>query len=170
MINPDALFLIIVAILLVCFFAGRRAGLIRTLIPVVSAFASFGLLAVALPVLREDVMGAVTVFDINSAIVDIVAFAVTFLLLRWLIKAILKLFRVIGDAPVLGSVNRMLGGIVGFLGGLMIVWSAFFFILLLYGPDGLPQFYNAIGQNEFVKLLYNNNLITTFVNFFVFVS
>lgn len=166
--DPDRLFLIIVAVLLICFFAGRRAGLIRTLIPVVSAVASFGLVAVGLPIFREDVMGAVTVFDINSAVIDIAAYAATFLILRWLIKAILRFFKVIGDVPILGTINRLLGGIAGFIGGLIIIWAAFFFILLLYTPTALPEFYNAIGQNEFVKLLYNNNLITTFVNYLVF--
>ena len=168
--DPNTLFLIIAAILLICFFAGRRAGLIRTLIPVVSALVSFLLLTIAFPIFKEDVMGDITGFDINSAFVDVVAFAVTFLLLKWLVRTVLRFFRIIGDAPVLGSVDRMLGGIAGLLGGLLTVWGAFFFILLIYGPNGLPRFYNAIGQNEFVKFLYNNNLITTLVNYFVFAA
>ncbi|MCR5774813.1 MAG: CvpA family protein [Lachnospiraceae bacterium] len=166
--DPNILFFGIIAILLVCFFSGRRAGLICTLIPVVSALASFWLLTAAVPVFREDITGEISEFAFRDALIDVAAFAVSFFLLRWIIRRILKFFKLIGDAPVLGSVNRLLGGVVGFIGGLILIWGIFFFLLLFYGPQELPQFYNAIGQNEFVKLLYNNNLLMTFINFFIF--
>ncbi len=166
--NSNTLFLIVIAILLICFFAGRRAGLIRTLIPIASALASFCLLAIALPIFRKDITDSIMGFEIIDAAASAVAFAVTFLILRWIIKAVLRFFRIIGDAPVVGTVNRALGGIVGFLGGLVIIWGTFFFLLLFYGPQGLPEFFDAINGNEFVKLLYNNNLIMTLVDYFVF--
>lgn len=166
--NPDMLFLIITAVLLICFFSGRRAGLIRTLIPVATAFLSFWLMAVAFPIFKEDVLGDITGFALNEAVLDAAAFAVTFLLLRWLIKAVLSFFRIVGDAPVIGSMNRLLGGVFGFAGGLLIVWGVFFFMLLIYGPQGMPEFFDAVNGNAFVKLLYNNNLIMTFVNYLVF--
>ena len=166
--NPNTLFLIIIAVLLICFFAGRRAGLIRTLIPIVSALASFCLLAIAIPIFRKDITESIMGLEIIDAAASAVAFVVTFLILRWLIKAILRFFRIIGDAPVVGTVNRALGGIVGFAGGLIIIWGMFFFLLLFYGPKGLPEFFDAVNGNEFVKLLYNNNLIMTLVDYFVF--
>ena len=166
--DPNTLFLIIIAVLLICFFAGRRAGLIRALIPLVSAFLSFWLMTVAFPIFKEDVMGDVTGFAFNDAVVDVVAFGVTFLLIRWLIKTVLRLLRIVGDAPVIGTVNRLLGGVFGFVGGLVLIWGTFFFLLLIYDPAELPGFFEAVNGNPFVKLLYNNNLVMTFVNYFVF--
>ena len=168
--DPNTLFLIIIAILLICFFIGRRAGLIRTLIPIISAIASFFLLASALPVLKRDIAEQLIGFQIREAVISVVAFTVTFLLLRWLIKAVLKFFRIIGDAPVVGSTNRLLGGIAGFAGGLILIWGTFFFLILFYGPDGLPVFFDAVNGNEFVKLLYNNNLIMTLINYYLFAA
>lgn len=167
--SPNVLFLIIIAILLVCFFAGRRAGLIRALIPVVSAIASFCLLSAALPVFKKDISQQILGLQIEEAVISAAAFAISFFLLRWLIKAVLRFFRIIGDAPIVGDINRLLGSIVGFLGGLVIIWGAFFFILLFYGPQGLPEFFDAVSANPFVRLLYNNNLIMTLINYFVFV-
>ena len=168
--NPDALFLIILAILFTCFFAGRRIGLIRTLIPIASALASFCLLAIALPVFREDIADDMAGLQLTDALVSFSAFIATFMIFHWLIKAVLRFFRIIGDAPIAGSINRTLGGIAGFAGGLMIIWGAFFFLLLFYGPEGLPELFSAVNGNEFVKLLYNNNLIMTLVNYFIFAA
>ena len=168
--DPNTLFFIIIAILLICFFVGRSTGLIRALIPIISALASFCLIAAALPLLKNDISDQLTRFQIRDAAISVAAFFTTFFLLRWLIKAVLRFFRIIGDAPVVGSANRILGGIVGFFGGLIIVWGTFFFLLLFYGPDEMPIFFDAVNGNEFVKLLYNNNLIMTLVNYFIFAA
>ena len=169
-LTPNALFLIIIALLALCYFSGRRAGLIRTLIPVVSAVISIWIVAVGFPMVRQDVLSDIKGFDLNRAVVDLIAFAVTFALLKWLIKTILHFFKVAGDAPGVHPVNRFLGGIAGMIGGVIIVWIVFFFILLFEGEQGAPEFYAAVNGNGFVRLLYNHNLIMTFVNYFVFVS
>lgn len=168
--DPNILLFSIIAVLMICFFAGRRAGLIRSLIPVISSLASFILLAVAFPVVRSDITDSMTELQIKDAAISAAAFVVTFIILKWLIMKVLRFFRILRDAPVIGSADRMLGGIAGFIGGLLIIWGSFFFLLLFYGPDGLPVLFDAINKNEFVKLLYNNNLIMTLINYFVFAS
>ncbi len=168
--DPNVLLLIIVAVLLICFYVGRSVGLIRTLIPIASAFASFCLLAAAVPVLEKDVTKYLSGLDIRDAVISVGAFALTFLLAKWLIEKILKFFRIIGDAPVIGKADRLLGGIAGFAGGLVIVWGTFFFLLLFFGPDGLPEFFDAVSKNDFVRVLYNNNLVMTLVNYFIFAA
>ena len=166
--DPNLLFLIIIAVLLICFFAGRRTGLIGALIPVATAFLSFWLLAIVIPVLKNDIFEDMSGFRVNEALLDLITFAVSFVLFRKLIRAVLKFFRIIGDTPVISSLNRFLGGVAGFIGGIIIVWGVFFFMLLFFGPEGSPEFFAAVNGNEFVKLLYNNNLILTFVNYLVF--
>ncbi len=168
--NSNILFLIVIAILLICFFAGKKAGFIRSLIPIVSALASFVLLAAAVPVVKDDVTGNIAGLHIKDAIISAAAFYITFIILKWLIKKVLAFFRIIGDAPVIGNVNSLLGAISGFIGGLVVIWGAFFFLLIFFGPDELPELFMAIDKNEFIKLLYNNNLIMTLINYFIFAS
>ncbi len=168
--NPNALFLIVIAVLFICFFAGRRAGLIRTLIPIASALASFCLVAIAAPIFGEELTEDLAELQFIDAMISVLSFAVAFFILRWLIRAILKFFRLIGDVPIAGSIDRALGGIAGFAGGLIIIWSAFFFLLLFYGPEGLPELFDAINGNAFVRLLYNNNLVMTLINYFIFAA
>ena len=168
--DPNALFLIIVAILLICFFAGRRAGFIRTLIPIASALASIFLMMAAIRTVREDIAKDVMSFEFRDALISAVAFAVSFLILRWAIKKGLSFFRLISDAPVVGGVDRFLGAVAGFAGGLVIIWGAFFFLLLFTDPADMPAILAVIEGNQFVRLLYNNNLVLTFVNYFVFAA
>ncbi|MCR5236612.1 MAG: CvpA family protein [Lachnospiraceae bacterium] len=168
--DSNSLFFIIIAILFICFFAGRRAGLIRAMIPVASSLLSFCLLASVIPIFKADITDQLSSFLIKDALVSLTAFIVTFFLFRWLIKTVLRFFRILGDSPVIGTLNKILGGVAGFAGGLIIIWGSFFFILLFYGPQGLPVFFTAVNGNEFVKMLYNNNLIMTLINYFIFAA
>jgi uncharacterized membrane protein required for colicin V production len=167
-LSPNTLFLIIIAVIALCYFSGRRAGLIRTLVPVASVFGSVWIMAVAFSVLKNDVMTDVTSLDLNRVVIDLLAFVVSFFLLKWLIKSILHFFKLIGDAPIVNPVNKFLGGVAGMIGGVVMIWLVFFFILLFVGEEGAPEFYAAVNGNEIVRLLYNHNLIMTFINFFVF--
>ncbi len=167
-LSPNTLFLIIIAVIALCYFSGRKAGLVRTLVPIASAFGSVWIVAVAFPMLRKDVMNDVSSFDLNRIVIDILAFAVSFFLLKWLIKSVLHFFKIIGDAPIVNPVNKFLGGVAGMIGGVVLIWLVFFFILLFAGEEGAPEFYAAVNGNEIVRLLYNHNLVMTFINFFVF--
>ena len=167
-LSPNTLLLIIIAVIALCYFSGRRAGLIRALIPVVSALGSVWIVAVAFPMLRNDIMEDAGRFDLNTVVVDVLAFVVSFFIVKWLIKAVLQFFKLIGDAPIVDPVNRFLGGVAGMIGGVVIVWLVFYFMLLFVGEAGAPEYYAAVNGNEIVRLLYNHNLIMTFVDFFVF--
>ena len=58
------------------------------------SFASFCLLAAAVPVLEKDVTKYLSGLDIRDAVISVGAFALTFLLAKWLIEKILKFFRI----------------------------------------------------------------------------
>ena len=76
-LSPNTLLLIIIAVIALCYFSGRRAGLIRTLIPIVSALGSVWIVAVAFPMLRKDVLEDAGRFDLNRVVVDVLAFVVS---------------------------------------------------------------------------------------------
>ncbi|MCR5747959.1 MAG: CvpA family protein [Lachnospiraceae bacterium] len=167
-ITSTNLFLIIIAVMAVGYFSGRRAGLIKTLIPIMTAFASMFVFATVFPIFKRDVVGDTLGFELTDVLIDILAFAVVFIIIRWVIRFVFRSLKLIGDAPVVSSLNRFLGGVAGLIGGLVLIWIVFFFMAVLYKEQELSEFYHAVNGNEFVKLIYNHNLIMTFVNYFVF--
>ena len=85
-------------------------------------------------------------FDANSLLDTIIYFVIIFLLLKVvyvLLSIILKKFN---DVPVLGGVNRLLGGVVGFINGTLVILA----ISLLLS---LPIFKNGseIKEKTFFK-------------------
>ena len=166
--DPGILLLIIIGILLGGFLTGRALGLIRTLIPIATAFLSFWVLIVIIPVFKADAGSDLVRFELQKLIVDVLAFAVTYVLIHWLIRSVLKIFRVVGDAPVVGPVNRILGGVAGFLASLVGIWTFFFFGIYTGWLQSSTSLMPAIQGNGFVRLLYNHNLVMTFVNYFIF--
>ena len=79
-------------------------------------------------------------------------------------KLFLKIFSMFSDVPVISSIDRILGTIVGFFGGMLIIWVIFYFVLLMIGRENGAGFFAMIDSNFFLKFLYNHNLLMTFVN------
>ena len=167
----DNIYLIIMAgVLLICLFSGRWAGLIRPLIPVITLFLSVMVLSVVYSILKADVVNDARHFALLDIIIDILAFAAAFFILKFLIKVALKLVSLIGDVPIIGSVNRILGSVVGVVGGVILIWTVLLVMALFVGESKAPDFYRAVSSNPILGYIYNHNLLMTFINYFIFVK
>ena len=92
-------------------------------------------------------------------IINIIAFLCTFILVTIVVRAILFALDIVSELPVLGAVNRLAGGVVGVAGALIIVWTLFVIITLLYTTDIGKQMFGMIESNSLLKMLYDFNPI-----------
>lgn len=92
-------------------------------------------------------------------IIHIIAFLCTFILVTIVIRAIVFALDIVSELPVLGAVNRLAGGVVGVAGALIIVWTLFIIITLLYTTDIGKQMFDMIESNSLLKMLYDYNPI-----------
>ena len=63
------------------------------------------------------------------------------------------------DLPVLGILNRLAGGAVGFACALIIVWVLFIVVTLLYTTVIGKDVYDTVQGNGMLKMLYDCNPI-----------
>ena len=74
-------------------------------------------------------------------------------------RAIIFALDIVAEIPVLGLINRLAGGVIGFAGALIIVWLLFVVVTLLYTTVIGKDIYEAIQGNGILKFLYDNNPI-----------
>lgn len=92
-------------------------------------------------------------------IINIIAFLCTFILVTIIIRAIVFALDIVSELPVLGAVNRLAGGAIGVLGALIIIWTLFVIITLLYTTAIGKQMFDMIESNSLLKMLYDYNPI-----------
>ena len=94
---------------------------------------------------------------LSKLIIHIVAFLCTFLLVTIVLRAIIFALDIVSELPVLGFFNRLVGGVVGAAGGLIIIWLFFVVITLLYVTAFGREIYQVIQENAILNMLYENN-------------
>lgn len=96
---------------------------------------------------------------LSKLIINIVSFLGTFLLITIILRAIIFALDVVEDLPVLGVINRLAGGAVGFACALIIVWVLFVVVTLMYTTVIGKDVYQIIQDNGILKMLYDCNPI-----------
>lgn len=97
---------------------------------------------------------------------NVAAFLCTFILITILVRAIVFALDIVSNLPVLGALNRLAGGVIGLLGALIIVWTAFILITLLYVTSVGKELYGMIETDPFLSAIYQYNPIMRLATMF----
>ena len=96
-------------------------------------------------------------------IADILGFLLTFLVLTIVARIVVYVLGFIGDLPIIGGFNRVAGGALGLVTGLIIVWVLFVAITLLYQTDFGMNCFKNIEESRILTFLYDNNILMKFI-------
>ena len=99
-------------------------------------------------------------------IINIVAFLCTFVLITIVLRAIVFALDIVSNLPVLGFINRLAGGAIGVIGALVIVWTVFVVITLLYTTSFGKEMYRMIQSDAILKTIYEYNPILKLATIF----
>lgn len=112
----------------------------------------------------KDELGVSTFQDytthyLSKIFADILAFLITFIVITILAKILMSVFGLLAKLPVIGGLNRLLGGATGLVFALLIVWIGFVVITLLYQTKLAGTCLEYIEQSIVLKWLYDNNIL-----------
>ena len=96
---------------------------------------------------------------ISRMVIHILSFLVTFILAIIIVKALMAAVDIIGELPVIGTLNHIGGALLGALGALLIVWVIFLIVTLLYSTNIGTQCFEMIKNSQILTLLYRTNLL-----------
>lgn len=100
--------------------------------------------------------------DIANTIINLVCGIVVFIVALILVKIILKVLDVVDYIPVVGQLNKILGGVFGVCEIVLVTWIIF---TVLRSIENIPQvkvITDNIKDSLIVNYFYNNNFVYNF--------
>lgn len=152
------IFLILIGIVLIWrVVEGFRVGMVREIISFVSLIVmavGIALLGVALSSYREQ--------DMIKMIIALILFLVLCILHR-IINFVFFSAKVISKLPVVHGVDRLLGGVIGVMETVIVVW-VLFFLIMQFGLGVLgQQIVLLIQENKILTWLYEHNYLAYWI-------
>lgn len=94
---------------------------------------------------------------LSRLILNLVSFLVTFLLAIIIVKALMFAVNIIGELPVLGTVNHIAGGALGLVLALVIVWVGFLVMTLAYSTEAGAACFAQMEKSSILRFMYETN-------------
>ena len=99
-------------------------------------------------------------------LINIVSFLCTFLLVTIVFRAIVFALDIVAELPGIGAVNHLVGGLMGILGALVIVWLLYLILTLFFTTAVGKLLFEMIQDNAFLKVLYEYNPVMKLATIF----
>ena len=98
--------------------------------------------------------------------IDIVSFLCTFLVVTIIFRAIVFALDIVAELPGIGAVNHLVGGLMGVLGALIVVWILFLIITLMFTTTIGKEMFRMIEASGFLQVLYDYNPVLKLATLF----
>ena len=92
---------------------------------------------------------------IADLLMKIIAALLVFILAEIILHILLALSAVIEKIPIIGGINRLLGGALGAVIGLLIIWLLYFFLTLMINTEFGAAALSDIAGNAVTRMLYD---------------
>lgn len=92
-------------------------------------------------------------------IIDLLSFLGTFIIVTVIVRAVVFALDFVAELPVLGTLNRLSGMVLGGTISVIIVWVIFVVITLLYATSVGEMLMEMIEQSKVLSFLYDYNYI-----------
>ncbi len=101
--------------------------------------------------------------SVTGIILNAVSFVLVFIGVSIIMKIIIRCLNLISRLPVIHTMNKMGGMLVGLLKGLIILWLICIVITIMSGTEAGIYLYTQINESPFLKYIYDNNLIMALI-------
>ncbi len=100
---------------------------------------------------------------VSEIIFSAAVYVASFVIISLILFVIGALLNVVSRLPVLKQINRIGGGIVGLVTGVMIVWIGFIVITVLGNTQFAATVFAQIDENPFLTFMYSRNVIMNLI-------
>lgn len=101
--------------------------------------------------------------SISRMIINAAVFIIVFLVISIALSVICIALNILSKLPVINGLNKTAGLLAGLLQGIVVVWIGFLILTAFAGTEAGQKIFEAINENTFLSLLYNNNMLLKFI-------
>lgn len=110
--------------------------------------------AMAVEGLRDYVIKYITGVVINAG-----SFIVVFIVVNIAIRILAVLLDIISKLPVLNTLNKTGGAVIGFLQGMLVIWLLCIVLMAFSSTELAQDVYGQINASKILTYIYDNNLL-----------
>lgn len=96
-------------------------------------------------------------------IIRTLTYIVVFLIARVILRILVTVFRVVDAIPGMEEVSELVGGAIGAVTGLLVVWIGFILLVTFSSTSFGQECYRCVNDSSILSFLYNNNLILQWI-------
>lgn len=102
--------------------------------------------------------------NLSNLLINILCGIIVFLATMFIIKIIIKVLDIIDIIPIVGQINKILGGLLGVVESLLLIWIIFAILKMTsVFPPVKEVITNNIENIFFLNYIYENNVIYNFL-------
>lgn len=101
--------------------------------------------------------------SLTDVLLNAVTVLVLFLIFKIVLRVLISVIDLFSKLPIINSINKNLGGIIGFAEGILILWVICIALTAISGTQVGENIFSAIASNPALNFIYNNNLLTKYI-------
>lgn len=94
---------------------------------------------------------------LSRMVLNLLSFLITSLIAVIIVKALMVAVHILGDLPVLGTLDHVAGGVLGFVLALLVIWIGMLVLTVAYTTKAGTLCFELIGKSVFLSSLYAHN-------------
>ena len=98
-----------------------------------------------------------------STAIKAMGFVFAFVVMVIAFKILLAVVDIISKIPILRGINEFIGGCLGFIEALIVIWVFFFVVVMFIGNDSSSIIFGMIRDSKLLTFLFNNNVLLGFI-------
>lgn len=107
----------------------------------------------------QHISSYIAIFILNSA-----SFIIVYIITRIVVSIIFRALNIVSRLPVINTLNKLSGFVLGTVQGLIIIWVGCVFINIFSSTEMVQEIYRCIEENQLLQYIYNNNLLLDAIN------
>lgn len=112
---------------------------------------------------KEDAFNAIG-RDLAGAIITFIVFIITFVIIRIILTILKVVSKIIDKIPLIGQINKIGGGILGAIEGIIIIFAILALISVISPLIANTNLLEYINSSYIGSFMYNNNFILNTIN------
>lgn len=102
--------------------------------------------------------------SLTHTIITALTFLVLVIVIYIIVRIVISVLDLVAKLPIINGVNKMAGGIIGLIQGLLFVWIGCLIVTACSDKEWAQEVFRQINDNSLLSFIYNNNLIVWLIS------